>query len=416
MNAKNPATNPGAPMAAARRPLEGIRVLDLTWALAGPYCTLHLALLGAEVIKIESITSLDAMRRGDYALDGDLERSPTFNSVGLHKLGLRLNLKQSAAVALVKALAGISDVLVQNFRPGVLERLGLGYEELRRSNPTIVFASSSAFGSSGPLRRYPGYASVFSASGGLGHITGYEDGPPVEIRDSIDLRVGATLAYAILTALYHRRNTGTGQTIDLSSMEAIVALSGHTTLAYVLTGETARRRGNRDDAMAPHGVYRCRGEDAWISIAVATDREFRALCGAMGRPGLARDARFADPYRRLRHAEELDEAVEGWTRKHTPHAMMRLLQKIGVAAVPAFNSKELVHDMHLQARGAWRNVDHPRMGQRRVQGLSWQTVGAATQVSMPAPTLGQHNDFILREVLGVPAGEVDRLDAGGVFE
>ena len=234
--------------------------------------------------------------------------------------------------------------------------------------------------------------------------------------DQMNEQAGHPLASRTRTPLSHRRNTGTGPTIDLSSMEAIVALSGHTTLAYVLTGETARRRGNRDDAMAPHGVYRCRGEDAWISIAVATDREFRALCGAMGRPGLARDARFADPYRRLRHAEELDEAVEGWTRKHTPHAMMRLLQQIGVAAFPAFNRKELVHDMHLQARGAWMNVDHPRMGQRRVQGLSWRTVGAGPEVSRPAPTLGQHNDFILREVLGVPAGEVHRLDAGGVFE
>ncbi len=158
-------------------------MLDLTWALAGPYGSLHLALLGAEVIKVETITALDAMRRGIYALSADHERSPTFNSINLNKLGLWLNLKHSEGLALFKELASISDVVVENFRPGVLQRMGLGYDILRELNPTIIVASSSAFGATGPESRRPGYASIFNAVSGLGHLTGYADGPPTEMRD-----------------------------------------------------------------------------------------------------------------------------------------------------------------------------------------------------------------------------------------
>ena len=404
-------------MNAVRRfaPLNGIRVLDFTWNLAGPYCSLQLALLGAEVIKVETATNLDGMRRGQYAIDLDPDASPTFNSVNLNKLGLRLNLKQAGGVETIESLAAVSDVLVENFRTGVLDRMGIGYEALRRHNPTIIVASSSAFGGSGPESSYPGYASVFNASGGLGSLTGYEDGPPVELRDSIDLRVGAALTYAVLCALWHRERTGEGQYIDLSSVEAIAALAGASVFEHLMTGVVPTRVGNRDARRAPHGLYRCRGDD-WIAISVGSDTEFRALCGVMGRPGVARAPRFADGYRRLRHAAELDGVVEAWTRRWAVVPLTESLQRAGVAAYPAASGEMLLNDAHLRARGAWREVEHPRMGRRTVQGLAWQSSPDGTPDQRPAPLLGEHNDYILGGVLGLPGDAIGALAEAGAFE
>ena len=396
-------------------PLSGIRVLDFTWNLAGPYCSLQLGLLGAEVIKVETSTNLDGMRRGQYAIGLDPDASPTFNSVNLNKLGLRLNLKRPGGVETIKSLAAVSDVLVENFRTGVLDRMGIGYKALREHNPTIVVASSSAFGGSGPESAYPGYASVFNASSGLGHLTGYEDGPPAELRDSIDLRAGTALAYAVLCALWHREKSGEGQYVDLSSVEAITALVGVATLEHLMTGRTPRRVGNRDVAKAPHGIYRCRNDD-WIAISVGSDPEFRSLCGVMGKPGLARDRRYADGYRRLRHAAELDGLVERGTRTKVAHSLAQSLQRAGVAAYPAASGEALFNDAHLRERGAWHEVEHPRMGRRAVQGLAWHSKPSAEIPERPSPLLGEHNDYILGGVLGLPAAEINGLEAAGAFE
>ena len=404
-------------MSAAVRsaPLSGVRVLDFTWNLAGPYCSLQLALLGAEVIKVETATNLDGMRRGQYAIDLDPDASPTFNSVNLNKLGLRLNLKRAGGVETIESLAAVSDVLVENFRTGVLDRMGIGYEALRRRNPTIIVASSSAFGGSGPESAYPGYASVFNASGGLGSLTGYEDGPPVELRDSIDLRVGAALTYAVLCALWRREQTGEGQYIDLSSVEAIAALAGSAVFEHLMTGAVPARAGNRDARRAPHGLYRCRGDD-WITISVGSDAEFQALCGVMRRPGLAHDARFSDGYRRLRNAEALDAEVEAWTRRRAAVPLTQSLQRAGVAAYPAASGEMLFNDPHLRARGAWHEVDHPRMGQRGVQGLAWRSSPDGTPAQRPAPLLGEHNPYILGGVLGLSSDAIGALAKAGAFE
>ena len=405
-------------------PLAGVRVLDLTWALAGPYGSLHLALLGAEVIKVETSTALDAMRRGIYALSADHERSPTFNSINLNKLGLRLNLKHSEGLALFKELASISDVVVENFRPGVLQRMGLGYDILRELNPTIIVASSSAFGATGPESRRPGYASIFNAVSGLGHLTGYADGPPTEMRDSIDLRVGSSLAYAVLTALFHRRRTGQGQRIDLSSVEAIVSLVGHTVVGYGMTGEASRRQGNADSVMAPHGIYRCQDDasdgprhaDTWVSIAVDGDAEFKALCRAIGASEMAAEPRYGDAALRKRHEHELDDKVRDWTAQRTPREVTKTLQGVGVAAFPVMSTKDLVHDPHTKARGTWRTVTHPTVGRQTVQGLAWKSSDGMEQAMRHGPLLGQDNDYILGEVLGVPREKIQRMTDDGVFQ
>ena len=399
-------------------PLTGVRVLDLTWAMAGPFCTLQLGMMGAQVIKIETGANLDGMRRGGlYQLTpDDNESSPTFNSLNLNKLSLRLNLKDPAGLAVFHSLAAVSDVVVENFRPGVLERMGLGYSRLAKSNPTIVVASSSAFGSKGPESHGAGYASIFNAMSSLGHLTGYEDGPPAELRDSIDLRAGNALAFAVLGALHHRRRTGQGQYVDVSSVEAIIALVGHTVVEHLMTGSVPARQGNADDVMAPHGVYPCLGEDEWISIAVASDDEFRALCHVMERHDLAGDPAFADAFARRRQGDRLDAEIGAWTRSWTARKAADALQTAGVAAAPVMSNKATTEDPHPRARGLWTEVTHPRLGRQTVQGLPWRTSSPWSQIERPGPLLGQHNPFILHDMLGLPPEEIERMAETGVFD
>lgn len=414
-----------------RPALSGVRVLDLTNLLAGPFPSLLLALLGAEVIKIESLAQLDAARRPPYAYD-DPDASPVFNTINLNKLSVQLNLKQKEAIDLVYSLVSISDAVVENMRPGVLDRLGLGYEELRRINPTLVFASITGAGESGPESSYPGYAPAFNALSGLGHLTGYPDGPPAELHDSIDCRVGATAAFAILSGLFHRVRTGEGQFIDLSSRESIAMITGEALMDFSMNGvrngfqnrvwngagnETyAHRRGNQSPGMAPHGCYPCKGKDAWVTIAVANETEWQALCRASGHSEWALDPRFADVTLRLKNQESLDLAIKVWTLTKTPDEATKLLQSAGVAAAPSMTGKDLAADPHLVARGAWQPVVHPVLGRQRVQGPPWILSDTPAVIHSPSPLLGQHNEYVLQGLLGASSAELAAWQESGVVE
>ena len=390
----------------SRSALWGVRVLDFTNLLAGPFPCLLLGLLGAEVIKIESKVQLDAARRAPYST-GDPDRSPVFNTVNLNKLSLQLNLKQPQAIQLALSLASISDVVVENMRPGVMERLGLGYQQLRKINPTLVYASISGAGSTGPESAYPGYAPAFSALAGVGHLTGYPDGPPAEFHDSIDCRVGATAAFVILSALFQRLRTGQGQFIDLSSREAITVFTGEALMEFAMNGEVATRQGNRSPGMAPHGCYRCKGADAWVTIAVATEEEWQALCRVAGHPEWASNSRFADRALRLKNQDVLDPLIESWTRGRAPEDTTQLLQSAGVAAAASMSGRALAKDYHLAERGAWQEVHHPVLGTQTVQGPPWILSETPATVRSAGPVLGQHNGYVLQELLGASADEVE---------
>lgn len=379
--------------------LWGVRVLDFTNLLAGPFPSLLLAFLGAEVIKVESLAQLDAARRPPYGYD-DPDGSPVFNAINLNKLSVQLNLKQPDAIQLVRTLVGISDAVVENMRPGVMERLGLGYRRLSRINPTLVYASITGAGSSGPESAYPGYAPAFNALSGLGHLTGYPDGPPAELHDSIDCRVGSTAAFAILSGLFHRLRTGEGRFIDLSSREAITMFTGEALLEFAMNDKIADRRGNRSPGFAPHGCYRCQGEDAWVTIAVADDQEWQALCLVAGYPEWAQDNRFTDSLLREQNQDALDQLIQGWTRGQTPEEVSNRLQSAGVAAGPSMSGPDLAEDGHLKARGVWQEVLHPVMGVQTVQGPPWNLSQTPAAVRSPGPLLGQHNQYVLRELLG----------------
>ena len=409
-------------------PLAGVRILDFTWAWAGPQGTLLLALLGAEVIKVESRQRLDHTRVRSL-MTGPVLTSPDhstiFSDLNVGKLGISLDLRQPRAVEIARRLTGICDVVTANMRPGALERLGLGYEDLRVVKPDIIMLCSSAVGSTGPERTYVGYAPTFAALGGLSSITGHRNGPPSPLSGAVDLRIGTTCALAVLAALYHHRRTGEGQYIDLSSTEAVSALIGGVFMEYAMNRRVPGRDGNCDRAMAPHNCYPCQpgeggsirgeGDQRWVTIAVGSDEEWRALCGVLGEGGLEHDPRFADVVSRWRHREELDEIVSAWTRGRTPEEATETLQKAGVAAMPVLDGAALAQDPHLRERGALEKVEHPVIGSRLALGPPWRLSDTPAAIRRPAPCLGEHNSYVLGQLLGIPEEEIEELVRDGVL-
>jgi len=399
-------------------PLSGIRITEMTTAWAGPFASCLLGFLGAEVIKIESMARLDHARMVSFTTGRKFEspdESGVFNNLNLNKKSVCLNLKKPKAVEIVKKMAMISDVVMENLRPGVIPRLGLGYEDIKAVKPDIVYLSSSACGQTGPDREYVGYAPTFAALAGLPHITGYPDWPPSNFMGSIDLRSASTAAFVILAALYHREQTGEGQYIDMSSMEAIAAFSGDILLDYVLNQRVQERKGNRDDSMAPHNCYVCKGEDKWISIAVSSGEEWAGLCNAMGKPELIHDDRFNDLGARKQNEEALDEIINHWTRTQEDGEVMIKLQNAGVAATPSFTSETLFSDPHVKARGVFKKVAHPVAGGNWVIEPPWRLSEAPSSPMNPAPLLGQHNFEVFHEYLGISEDEIEKLKKEGVI-
>jgi benzylsuccinate CoA-transferase BbsF subunit len=392
--------------------LEGVRVADFCWLWAGAYATGLLALLGAEVIKIESMARVDPSRHMTLTIGKAFEgvdHSPVFNSINLNKLSVRLNLKQPRAVELAKQIIRISDVATENMRPGAMERIGLGYDALREVRHDIIMLSSSAFGGEGPLCRYGGYAPSFAAYSGLSHLTGYADGPPNPMTGSVDLASAATGAFAVVAALNYRQRTGRGQHIDLSSTESLAVFTGDALMEYVMNGRVQSRNGNHDRIMAPHNCYRCRGEDKWVSIAVATDQEWLAFCEAAGRPEWAEDERFSDVYERWRNREELDRLVTTWTVDYTHYEVTAMLQEAGVAAMPSLSNQEIFDDPHVEERGMAAEVEHPKMGKQVVMGGPWRLSETPAVVTKSSPLIGEHNEYVFGELLGMSTGDIRQL-------
>jgi benzylsuccinate CoA-transferase BbsF subunit len=333
--------------------LESVRILDFTWAWAGPFGTLLLAFMGAEILKVESAIRLDHSRTRSLA-SGPGHRGPNqagpFNDLNLNKKSITLNLSDPRGVELIRRLVPHCDVVANNFRPGVMEHWGIGYENLRKIKPDIIMLSSSACGAVGAERHYIGYAPSFCALGGISHITGYSDRAPVSVGGRIDTSSGTAGAYAILAALIYRNRTGLGQHIDFSSREAVTALIGESIMEYLFTGTVPMRGGNRESYAAPHNAYRCEGYDAWISIVVTSEEEWHALCDAMGRLELKNDPRFKTLEDRVKHCEELDQIVSQWTIDKNYYTVMEILQARGVAAVPTFDGQTLSEDEHIKAR------------------------------------------------------------------
>jgi len=397
-------------------------VLDFTWVWAGPYATMLLAMLGAEVIKVEGPRALDLGRRAivwplgePEPLDIPINQGMAFNAINMSKLGVTIDLRKPQGVDLVKRLVSISDVVMDNVRAGAMERLGLGYEALREVNPGIIVLSSTGRGSQGPERDYAGYATIHCAIGGSAHITGYPDQPPSTTTGDVDLMNATAAAYAIVAALYHRQQTGEGQFIDYSQCEGVTSLTGEVLLDYEMNGRSPDRKGNTDELVAPHAVYQCWGVDRWVALTVETDEEFEALARVIGRPDLAVDPRFADATSRKRNEAELDCLISEWTRPRDREQVVEVLCQAGLAAAPSRNAWDLFRDPHLRERGAFVEVDHPELGRREFVGAPWRMSDYEPLVRH-APLFGEHNDYVFRELLGLSELDLAELRRHQVIE
>ena len=395
-------------------PLNGIRVTDFSVHAAGPFAGLMLAELGAHVIKVESSARLDITRR-THTMYGKPPSS--FEQVNANKLSVCLNLKAPRAIDLALELVRVSDLVLENFRPGVMDRLGLGYEALRQVKPDVVLVSLSSNGQTGPERSYAGYAPMFAALGGLAHLTGYPDSPPVELRHAMDHTGGMLAAFCAVTALcanLPHAASNIGQHIDVSVRDMGTAFIGPALLDFAMNRREAQRQGNRDDACALQGVYRCKGEDAWVSISVGSEDEWLGLCSAMGDPGWADVPRFGDAYQRWHNQDDLDRLLNEWTRQLTSWDITQLLQREGVPAFPSLSADQLAIDPHLLARDAFPTIRHPDKGQQQAVAPPWQFSRTPARIDRWTPDLGEDNVDVLHGLLGLEVSEVRALEQAKV--
>lgn len=393
-----------------RRALEGVRILDFTWVVAGPVATRILADQGAEIIKIERRDTLDlGTRRGGFS--GNLHRG---------KQSTVVNMADPRGIDLAKRLAAVSDVVIDNFSARVMRNWGLDYAGLKRLKPDIIAVSMSGFGHTGPHKDYVSYGPTLQALSGYTLQMRHPGGEPAGWGYSYaDMTGGYSGALAVLAALWHRKRTGQGQFVDLSQFEAISSLVGPGLLDLLNRDTASEPVGNRSQEApaAPHGVYRCRGEDRWCALAVFSDEEWRSLCRVMGNPAWATQPRFASLASRLRHREDLDRHVQRWTGGHAPEEIMARLQAAGVAASVVANGEDLDRDPQLRARGYWARLPAKQEDGRTdvvLDGPPFKLSRTPGYVAAPGPLLGEHTDDVLRRVLGLSAQQVADLKADRV--
>lgn len=395
------------------KPLSGIRIADFTVHNAGPFCTHLLSQLGAEVIKVESAMRPDAFRK-PHPVYGRMGPA-TFDQVASTKLSVRINLKKPEGITLAKRLVGISDIAAESFRPGVVDRLGLGFEELRAVRQDIIMLCVSSSGQSGPDSHFAGYAPLFGAWGGLGEMTGYSDGPPVEMRHVMDHTVGMNAAVAVLAALHRRRATGQGGLVDVSAREVASSLLGEA-LLLAAAGNEPHRMGNDHPRMAPHGVYPAAGEDRWIAIAVADDAQWQALAGIIGQPELATDPRFAKAAARHANRAAIEPLVSAWTATIAANEGAERLQTAGIAAHASWTTPEIAADPHLRERRAIVTVQEPDGTQRAAVGVPMRlSKGEEIGIHRGTPKLGEHEDYVYGELLGLGRDQRAALEESEVI-
>jgi crotonobetainyl-CoA:carnitine CoA-transferase CaiB-like acyl-CoA transferase len=385
-------------------PLAGVRIADFTIHAAGPFCTHLLSQLGAECIKVESLTRPDAFRK-PHAVYGRMQAA-TFDQVSANKLSVRLNLKKLEAVALAKRLVVVSDLAAESFRPGVMKRLGLGFDDLRAAKPDVVLLSLSSCGQSGPDSHFAGYAPLFGAWGGLGWMSGYSDGPPVEMRHVMDHSAGVHAALAMVAALHQRRRTGQAQHVDLAAREVASAMIADA-LVLASAGATPVRPGNASLAMSPHGIYATARPDRWLTLAVRDDAQWQGLVEALADGDV--DPRLATTAARLRRVDEVDRLVTRWLAPRDADATARLLQAAGIAAHVSWNMQDVADDAHLHERGIVTKVAADGIPARLVVGAPARfSRGGDVGIRRLTPALGQDEDYVYGELLGL--GRDERAD------
>ncbi|MBI4234487.1 MAG: CoA transferase [Chloroflexi bacterium] len=385
-------------------PLEGVRVLDCTQVMAGPFCTLLLADMGADVVKVERPDGGDDTRRLAPFVNGV---SAAFLIVNRNKRSLALDLKRQEGQEVFRRLARDADILVENFRPGTMERFGLAYPQLRELNPSLIYCSVSGFGQTGPYRDRGGFDLVAQGMSGIMSVTGIPGGPPVKAGVPItDLAAGMLAANGVLVAYIHRLRTGQGQLVDTSLLEAGIALTFWESAIYFATGHAPEPMGSAHRLSAPYQALRC--QDKHITLGAANQANWERLCRAIGRPELQADPRFPDPSTRLKHYRELAALLEETLKTKPAAHWLGVLEKAGVPAGPIYDMAEVYADPHVLARGMLAEVEHPHAGRVKNIGIPVKLSETPGSIRCPAPLLGQHTEEVLRQA-GFTEGEIARL-------
>lgn len=388
--------------------LQGVRILAFTTGYAGPYAGRLLASYGAEVIKIESKKGgLDTFRH--YGQHKDIDAAPRFIECNLGVRSLAVNLKHPTGARLIRELAGKSDAVLQNFRPRVLDKLGLGDDELRKSNPKLVIVKLPGFGSEGPKSNYGTWGFNLTAFSGITYLWNHpEQDRPIGSQgvypDHLGFVMGPTL---LVAALLNSRRSGKGVTIDLAQIESTAAVLGTTYLETSVNGDDPQPKGNYYEAAAPHGCYRCKGEDRWCVVSVRNDDEWRAFCRAIGRDELLKEARFADLSARLDHRVELDRIVEDWTQARDAEEVMRHLQGAGVPAGVVQTGADLLRDPQLRHRNYFSPFADSLIGPFEIPRSGFMFRGATEDPLRLPNRLGSDNESILMDILGYDRATID---------
>jgi benzylsuccinate CoA-transferase BbsF subunit len=410
-------------------PLAGVRITDFCWMGVGALATRILADFGAEVVRIEDRNRLDMPRRlplykdgpvrayGEEDVNPDPNKGGMFNNYNRNKLGITINMRTERGRSIVRQLIRTSDVLTENFTPGVMESWGLDETAVRELQPSIIYARMSGFGHSGPHAEYRSFGPVVQAVSGLSHVSGLPGREPSGWGLSyMDNQAAYYNAAAILAAIYARRRTGAGTDVDVSAVEAGVELLGPILIDVAVNGRTTRRAdfppGNRLEysSAAPHGVYPCRGEDRWVAIAVFDDVEWRALARVLGDPQWTRDDRFADARARQQHQDLLDEHIGAWTVRRDAHDVMHTLQRAGVRAGAVQDARDVnERDPQMAHRDVFFELDHPVIGVARFEGVPFSSTSFATDHWRSAPLLGEDNRYVLESLLGLSESEIEDL-------
>ncbi len=402
--------------------LHDVRVVEFAAGMAGPWIGRLMAYCGAEVVKVESKSRPDVTRQyvppwaPQMGIQSQL--SPWLTDWNAGKRFVALDLTRPAAVELAKRVVATADIVVENYSAGVMDKLGLGYAELRRVKPEIIMLSSSGYGDSGPCRDFVTWGPNIEALSGLSTLSGF---PARECTVTQYAYPDAASAlhglFAVLCALDHRSRTGQGQYINLAQFETTVAITGHVLLEHLANGREPRRLGNGSLHAAPHGCYRCAGEDRWCAIAVTGEVEWERFCAVVGEPAWRADPRFATRSARLAHAEELDRLVEGWTSRRDAYEVMAALQAAGIAAGVVQNIEDqLRHDRQLAARDFFESVEHRRKGTVVANGIPLGLTRTPGRTTGAGAAVGADNDYVFGELLGMTAEEIRRSIALGAIE
>ena len=397
----------------------GIKIAGFCWAVVGPLTMKYFADYGATVIRVETTKRPCTMRiSAPYKDDKPgLDRSGYFNHFSANMLSMALNMENPKALEVAKRLVANSDVVMDNFTPGVMESWGLDYEELKRVKPDIIMLRQSGFGSWGPYAQQPAFGMILAAMAGLPNFIGWpESGPlPVGVSAYTDCISPRFASAALIAALDYRNKTGKGQLLDLSQFETTLYFIMPAILEYISTGREPSRIGNSHPYAAPHGVYPCKGDDRWCTIAVFSDGQWASLCQVMGKTDYRDDARFSTLPARKQNEDEINELISGWTINFTPKEVMTKLQSAGVPSGVVKNAADIYDDPQLRQRKLFWPLQHPDMGLFTHLGQGFELSKTPARARTPSPRLGEHTEYVCSKILGMTDEEFVELMGAGVF-